>query len=126
MKIWKKGLLILTAAALWPECSWCGIGLFPGRCGFRGNWIGFSGKGRGSASPRGKGKLDVFGDRPLQSYSYTTKTARGIPGGNIAFKRPREKKMVWTISDHTMRINHSKHSLLSRERYSARQSLTLS
>ena len=57
--------------------------------------------------------------------TYTTKRPGEFREWNIAFQTAQGEKMVWTISDHTMRINHSKHSLLSRERYSARQALTL-
>ena len=43
---------------------------------------------------------------------------------NIAFENPTGKAEVWTITDHTLKINHKKHwFLLDSERYTARQAL---
>lgn len=43
---------------------------------------------------------------------------------DIAFTNPGGETEIWTISDHTMRINQDKYWLLSPKRYSARQALT--
>ena len=43
---------------------------------------------------------------------------------DIAFTNRNGETEIWTISDHTMRINQDKYWLLSPKRYSARQALT--
>lgn len=44
---------------------------------------------------------------------------------NILFTNRNGEQEIWSISDHTMKINHDKNWFLSPKRYSARQALTL-
>ncbi len=54
-----------------------------------------------------------------------TWSSEEIPGKfhewDIAFTNRDGDTEVWTISDHTMKINHDKYWLLSADRYSAKQ-----
>ena len=56
----------------------------------------------------------LSGDRPGSFHEW-----------DIAFTNRSGETEIWTISDHTMRINQDKYWIFSPERYSARQALTL-
>lgn len=44
---------------------------------------------------------------------------------DIVFTNRYGEEELWTITDHTLKINHDRHWLFSSERYSARQAMTL-
>ena len=125
MKIWKKGLLILTAAALVAGVFLVRHWFVSWPLRFQGELDRFFGEGAWQCVSQEEKESRMYSVIDRSNPTYTTKRPGEFREWNIAFQTAQGEKMVWTISDHTMRINHSKHSLLSRERYSARQALTL-
>lgn len=65
----------------------------------------------------------------VRQYFYNTagyESSRDVPGDyhnwDICFTNRDGVEEIWTITDHAMRINHSKNHMFSRDRYSAKQS----
>ncbi len=82
----------------------------------------------------GEGNWEQISAETRESRMYTVTYRRnGLsdqrPGDyhewDIAFTNRYGEPEVWTISDHTMKINHDKHWILSSDRYSAKQALAL-
>ena len=69
----------------------------------------------------------------IYSVYYTSRSNPALSGERpgtfheweIAFENRAGEQELWSITDHTMKINHDKYWLLSPNRYSARQALTL-
>ena len=84
----------------------------------------------------GKGNWKQVSSETKESFMYSvyhrssiSSLSKNRPGlfheWDIAFTNRSGETEIWTISDHTMRINQDKYWLLSPNRYSARQALTL-
>lgn len=83
----------------------------------------------------GEGNWEVISEDTKDSMMYDKNitirdaawSSEEIPGKfhewDISFTNRNGDTEVWTISDHTMKINHDKYWLLSHDRYSAKQSL---
>lgn len=83
----------------------------------------------------GKDNWEVISEDTKESLMYDKNitirdaawSSEEIPGKfhewDISFTNRNGDTEVWTISDHTMKINHDKYWLLSPDRYSAKQSL---
>lgn len=83
----------------------------------------------------GAGNWEVISEDTKESIMYsesiivrdTLSLSGDIPGRfhewDIAFTNRDGETEIWTISDHTMKINHDEYWLLSPDRYSAKQSL---
>ena len=114
-------LLLLIAAAVF--FIWYYLRTWPLR--FHGELDAFFGKGNWkqiSSETRESLMYSVYhrstnpslsGERPGKFHEW-----------DIAFTNRSGETEIWTISDHTMRINQDKYWLLSPKRYSARQALT--
>lgn len=114
-------LLLLIAAAVF--FVWYCLRTWPLR--FHGELDAFFGKGNWkhiSAETKESLMFSVYhrstnpalsGERPGKFHEW-----------DIAFTNPSGGTEIWTISDHTMRINQDKYWLLSPKRYSASQALT--
>lgn len=125
MKAWKKGLLILAAAALAAGVFLVRYWFVSWPLRFQGELDRFFGEGAWQCVSQETKESRMYSVIDRSYSSYTTTRPGEFREWNIAFQTSRGEEAIWTISDHTMRINHSKHFLLSRERYSARQALTL-
>lgn len=84
----------------------------------------------------GSGNWEQVSSETKESMIYTVyhSSSDGLRSGeragkfhewNLVFRNRYGEEELWTISDHTMKINHSDHMFLSSERYSAREALTL-
>ena len=83
----------------------------------------------------GKGNWKVISEEKKESIMYDVMVSSRndvasqstIPGKfhewNISFSNADGKQEVWQLSDHTMRINHDKYIIFSKNRYSAKQAL---
>ena len=84
----------------------------------------------------GEGNWEQISSETNESRMYTVYYRSGNAGQSgeragtyhnwdIAFTNRYGEEELWTITDHTLKINHDRHWFLSSERYSARQALTL-
>ncbi len=63
--------------------------------------------------------------RSYSSRGYPRERPGKFTEWDILYTDANGQQEIWTISDHTMRINHDQHWLLSSDRYSAKEAFTL-
>lgn len=81
----------------------------------------------------GEGNWEYLSEETKKSRIYTVRNYTSTPytndreepgkyhNWNICFKNRNGEEELWTITDHAMKINHSKNSFFSSERFSAKQ-----